>query len=199
MGRPFDRHPELSPDRILWMYSKGYFPMTFQQTGRRIHWLCPDPRTILPLDRFHVSHNLGKLVRKGRFEVALDQDVEGVIRACADRDSTWITEDLITAYVRLAELGFAHSVECRYEGQPAGGLYGVAIKGAFFGESMYHTLRDASKVALVHLVEHMKKKNFRLLDTQFNTAHLQQFGAIEIRRSQYLRLLRDALEVDTTW
>jgi leucyl/phenylalanyl-tRNA--protein transferase len=170
--------------------------MADPREGGAVSWYAPDPRAILPLEGFLPSKNLGKLVRQGRFEVVTDRDFEGVMRACADRPTTWISEELIRAYTALHRLGLAHSVECRREGRLVGGLYGVALGGAFFGESMFHRERDASKVALVHLVARLQRLGYLLLDTQFITPHLARFGAIEIAREAYEERLRVALRTN---
>lgn len=182
---------ELTPERLISAYVQGVFPMDVEGT---IEWFSPDPRTIIPLDRFHASKTLAQLCRSGTFEMRVNGAFDEVIRACADRDEgTWISPEIIVAYVRLHRLGLAHSVEAWRKGSLAGGLYGVAIGGAFFGESMFHRARDASKVALVALVERMKQRGFTLLDVQFQTAHLRRFGAVEISRRAYLRRLAAAV------
>jgi len=183
---------QLSPEVLLTAYSRGIFPMADDDGD--ILWFCPDPRTIIELDRFHASATLRQLCRRGRFEVVVNRDFSGVIRACADREEgTWISPDVVEAYCRLHELGYAHSVEAWQEGELAGGLYGVAIGGVFCGESMFHRRRDASKVALVHLVQRMKERGYSLLDVQFTTPHLTRFGAVEIPRREYLRRLEQAI------
>ncbi|MBL7977714.1 MAG: leucyl/phenylalanyl-tRNA--protein transferase [Bacteroidetes Order II. Incertae sedis bacterium] len=190
----------LAPEVLLGAYAQGIFPMAIPEENNEIYWFAPDPRAIIPLDhRFHVSKTLAKMVRRKVFEVRLDQAFEAVMRACGRRESTWISEDLITAYVRLYQQGFAHSVTCWQEGQLVGGLYGVVLGGAFFGESMFSTVRDASKVALVHLVTHLRNQGFVLLDTQFITPHLAHFGAYEISRRRYVQLLRKALRLPVSW
>ncbi len=189
----------LTPELVLYGYRHGYFPMAESIRGKEIFWYDPDPRAILPLESFHVSRNLAKLVRQGRFEVVSDRAFEEVIRACADRRSTWISEEIIRVYTELHEAGYAHSIECYQEGTLVGGLYGVALGGAFFGESMFHRVRDASKVALVHLVRRLRENGFVLLDTQYSTPHLEQFGLIEIPRIEYKRRLREALKVQASW
>jgi leucyl/phenylalanyl-tRNA---protein transferase len=160
-----------------------------------IQWFSPDPRAILPLEDFHVPHALRRLVRKKVFETTMDTAFPKVIEACAKREDTWINLEIIESYTRLHEFGCAHSVEAWKEGTLAGGLYGVAVGGAFFGESMFHDVTDASKIALVALVEHLRARKFALLDTQWLTPHLEQFGGIEISRDHYLRLLRRAVEL----
>lgn len=180
---------------LLYGYQIGAFPMAEGRDSTLIQWYAPDPRAVVPLDDFIVSRNLARLVRKERFEVVTDQDFEGVMHACADRETTWISDEIIGAYTALHQMGYAHSVECRLDGDLVGGLYGVAIGGAFFGESMFHRVRDASKVAFVHLVHALRSMGYILLDTQFTTAHLKRFGVIEIPRSQYEKELVEALKV----
>jgi len=178
---------------LLQGYRLGVFPMAM--TDGTIEWFSPDPRAILPLENFHVPHALRRLIRKQVFEIKIDSCFSEVIRACAKRKDTWINREIIESYEALHELGYAHSVEAWRENRIAGGLYGVAIGGAFFGESMFHRVTDASKISLVALMERMRERKFALLDTQWLTPHLQQFGGIEISRSQYLRLLRRAVEL----
>jgi leucyl/phenylalanyl-tRNA---protein transferase len=195
---------DLTPDLLLYAYSHGLFPMADPGGGGAVYWYAPDPRAIIPLDdRFHVPKTLRKLVRRDPFVVATNRAFEEVIRACAvpdvGRESTWISEEIIDAYMRLHHKGHAHSVECWQEDRLVGGLYGVALGGAFFGESMFHRVRDASKVALVHLVERLRAGGFRLLDTQFITPHLRQFGAREIPRRVYQHRLTEALRVHGDW
>jgi len=160
-----------------------------------IGWFSPDPRGILPLDGFRIASRLARLVRQGRFETAIDRDFAGVMRACADRreEGTWISDEILDSYTALHRLGLAHSVEAWQDGRLAGGLYGVHLGGAFFGESMFHRVRDASKVALVALVDLLNRQGFDLLDIQWVTPHLAQFGATEIPRREYLGRLRKAL------
>ena len=160
-----------------------------------IEWFSPDPRAVLPLEDFHVPHALRRLLRRKPFEITINKAFSAVIQACAERENTWINREIIDSYTRLHELGHAHSVEAWKENTLAGGLYGVAVGGAFFGESMFHRVTDASKVALVALVEHLRENKFAMLDTQWNTPHLQQFGAIEIPRERYLKMLRRAVDL----
>jgi len=160
-----------------------------------IAWFSPDPRAIIPLEDFHVPHALRRVARQKIFEIKINQRFGEVIRACAKRDDTWINAEIIESYERLYDLGYAHSVEAWKNNKLAGGLYGVAVGGAFFGESMFHRVTDASKIALVSLVEHLRARKFALLDTQWITPHLQQFGAIEIPRERYLKMLRRAIEL----
>ena len=171
--------------------------------GDEVYWYDPDPRAILPLDTFHVSRSLWRVVRNGRFEIRTNTAFAEVMRACAapapSRESTWISEEFVRAYTKLHEGGLAHSVETWLDGKLVGGLYGVSLGGFFAGESMFHRERDASKVALVHLVERMRCGGFTLLDVQFMTPHLQRFGAIEVSRRQYKKLLAYALHTSARW
>ncbi|PYJ49739.1 MAG: leucyl/phenylalanyl-tRNA--protein transferase [Verrucomicrobia bacterium] len=183
----------IDPELLLQGYRFGVFPMAKEDGA--IEWFSPDPRAILPLEDFHVPHALRRLLRKKVFETKIDNRFSKVIEACAARDDTWINREIIESYTRLHELGYAHSVEAWASGKLAGGLYGVVIGGAFFGESMFHRVTDASKIALVALVEHLRARKFMLLDTQWLTPHLQQFGGIEISRNHYLLLLRRAVEL----
>ena len=183
----------IDPELLLQGYRLGVFPMAMEDDS--IQWFSPDPRAILPLEDFHVPHALRSLVRKKLFETTIDNAFSKVIEACANREDTWINLEIIESYMRLHQLGCAHSVEAWKEGRLAGGLYGVAVGGVFFGESMFHHVTDASKIALVALVEHLRARKFALLDTQWLTPHLQQFGGIEISRDHYLRLLRRAVEL----
>jgi leucyl/phenylalanyl-tRNA---protein transferase len=183
----------IDPELLLQGYRLGVFPMAMEDDS--IAWFSPDPRAIIPLENFHVPHGLRRLVRKSAFEIKIDNSFAEVIRGCAKRKDTWINREIIESYERLRELGQAHSVEAWSKNKLAGGLYGVAVGGAFFGESMFHRVRDASKIALVGLVEHLRAKKFTLLDTQWLTPHLEQFGAVEISRAQYLKLLQHAVEL----
>jgi leucyl/phenylalanyl-tRNA--protein transferase len=183
----------IDPDLLLEGYRLGVFPMAM--SDNTIEWFSPDPRAILPLENFHVPHALRRLIIRKPFEVTMDKAFSAVIQACAERKNTWINPEIIDSYTRLHELGHAHSVEAWKENSLAGGLYGVAVGGAFFGESMFHRVTDASKVTLVVLVEYLRARQFVLLDTQWLTPHLQQFGGIEISRSHYLRLLRRAVDL----
>ncbi len=172
--------------------------MADAETGH-ISWYSPDPRAILEIDAFSVSRSLRRTIQKKIFEVKFDTQFEEVMRACGDRKETWISEEIVRSYVRLHEMGSAHSVEVWKEGKLAGGLYGVALGGAFFGESMFSSVPDASKVALVFLLAHLKERGYVLLDTQFMTPHLARFGATEIPREAYLTRLQDALRRDCTF
>jgi leucyl/phenylalanyl-tRNA--protein transferase len=174
-------------DLLLHAYRQGVFPMAVE--GGEIAWFSPDPRAIIPLDAFHVPHGLRRTLKKGCFEIRVDTSYEAVMRACARRKETWINEEILQSYVELHHLGYAHSVEAWLEGRLAGGLYGVVIGGAFCGESMFHEVTDASKVALHALVNRLRERGFSLLDTQWLTGHLTTFGATEIPRKEYQRRL----------
>jgi len=186
----------IDPALLVHAYRQGIFPMALEDD--EIGWFSPDPRGVLPLDQVHTPARLARVIRSGRFEVAIDRDFEGVMRACAaDReDGTWISEEIIESYVALHRLGMAHSVETWRAGKLAGGLYGVHLGGAFFGESMFHYETDASKVALMALVTRMRERGLSLLDVQWITPHLAQFGAVEISREEYLTCL--SLVIDQT-
>jgi leucyl/phenylalanyl-tRNA---protein transferase len=181
----------IPPDVLLDLYRNGLFPMA--DADGTIGIYDPPRRGIIPLDTFHVPDSLGKILRAHRFEIRIDAGFEEVMRACAAREETWISDDIVESYTLLHELGHAHSVEAWRGGRLVGGLYGVHLGGAFFGESMFHTERDASKVALVALVARMRAQGFSLLDTQYVTPHLERFGAIEVPRTAYRRLLASAL------
>jgi leucyl/phenylalanyl-tRNA--protein transferase len=189
---------ELAPAFLLNAYASGVFPMSDEQG--RISWYAPDPRAIIELDEFHVPRTLRSACRQNRFKIAVDRDFRRVIRGCAAREEgTWISEDMEEAYIRLHDMGLAHSVECYVGDELGGGLYGVALGGAFFGESMFHRVRDASKVALVFLVERLRERGYKLLDVQFLTEHLARFGAKEIPRNEYIVRLKVALKVSCTF
>ena len=174
----------ISAELLLEAYRNAVFPMA--SPDGKIAWFSPDPRAIIPLDDgLHVPHGLRRTLRKGRFEIRVYTAFETVMRQCAARDETWIDEQIIVSYVNLHRLGHAHSVEAWLDGRLAGGLYGVALGGAFFGESMFHEVTDASKVALHALVTRLRARGFELLDTQWLTPHLETFGALEIPRAEY--------------
>jgi leucyl/phenylalanyl-tRNA--protein transferase len=187
----------ITPQLLLRAYSIGLFPMAESAEDDQLFWVDPEKRAIFPLDTLIVSRSLAKTVRSDRFDVTVDSDFDAVIDACAapaaDREKTWINGEIRRLYRELFDMGFAHTVECRRNGELVGGLYGVALRGAFFGESMFHRERDASKVALTHLVARLKAGGFQLLDTQFMTTHLASLGAIEISRDAYHRALEEAL------
>ena len=185
---------------LLSCYARGVFPMADAREDDRVFLIDPERRGVLPLEGFHVSHRLARTVRRDPFEVRTDTAFRQVVQACAEsgpgRPETWINHPIEDLYVRLHEMGAAHTVECWLDGELAGGLYGVALGGAFFGESMFSKTRDASKVALVHLVARLIAGGFRLLDAQFMTEHLTQFGAMEISRLDYHRRLALAISAD---
>jgi leucyl/phenylalanyl-tRNA--protein transferase len=185
---------EFTPALVLAAYGAGIFPMG--ETRGRISWHSPDPRCIIDLENFHTPKRLARTYRKGVFEMRVNHNWDAVIRKCAERETTWITEPIIAVYTRLHEAGFAHSVEAYANGKLAGGLYGVSLGGAFFGESMFHEVTDASKISLVFLVQHMRERGFTLLDSQFRTEHLSQFTAVNIPRNHYLSRLERALTLD---
>jgi leucyl/phenylalanyl-tRNA---protein transferase len=190
----------IDPALLVRAYREGIFPMALEDG--EIGWFSPDPRGILPLDAVHVSRRLARVLRQGRFTVTTDQDFVGVMRACADRpddDGTWISHEIVESYATLHRLGLAHSVEVWLDGTLAGGLYGVHLGGVFFGESMFHHVTDASKVALAGLVDRLRRRGFRLLDVQWVTPHLATFGAIEIPRREYLERLEAGLARECSW
>lgn len=189
--------PEFTAELVLRAYTAGIFPMGHDDGV--IRWYSPDPRCIIPLDDFHASKRLMRTVRQGKFEMRVNHDFEGIMRLCAERDSTWITEEILRVYCELHEHGFAHSVEAYLDGEIAGGLYGVSIGGAFMGESMFHRVTDASKVSLVYLVERMKERGFVLLDSQYVTDHLSTFNALQISRKEYLERLKHALTLNCSF
>lgn len=188
----------IEPDFLLRAYCSGYFPMA-DPGSREIRWYSPDPRAIFDLSEFHTPRSLSLVVKKKQFEIEIDLQFEEVMRRCAVRKETWISEELIRSYVKLHELGFAHSVECWREQKLVGGLYGVSIGGAFFGESMFSGEKNSSKVALVNLIDRLKERGYGLLDTQFLTPHLARFGAREIPREEYLRRLEESLKRTCTF
>jgi leucyl/phenylalanyl-tRNA---protein transferase len=189
---------KLSAQLLLRAYANGIFPMADSAESRELYWYDPEMRGILPLDAFHLPRRLRKTVRRCPFELRFDSAFRAVMEACAepapDRPKTWINADILRLYTELFLDGHAHSVECWHDGRLVGGLYGVSLGGAFFGESMFSRETDASKVALVHLVARLRAGGFGLLDTQFVTEHLSQFGAVEIPRSDYRRRLARVIE-----
>jgi len=190
---------DLRPERLLQAYRCGVFP--WYDENEPICWWSPDPRAIFELDGLHVSRRLRRTYRSGRYTLTVDQDFAGVIRGCAEgrAEGTWITPEMIRAYENLHALVYAHNIEAWQEGQLVGGIYGVAIGGFFAGESMFARRRDASKVALVHLVERLRQRGFQLFDIQFRTEHTTRLGAVEIPRSEYLARLRRFLGVPATF
>jgi leucyl/phenylalanyl-tRNA---protein transferase len=191
---------EITPLVLLKAYAVGIFPMAESAEDPGLHWIEPELRGILPLDRFHVPRRLKRTIRQGVFDIRIDTDFEAVIDSCAaateGRTKTWINGRIRRLYGDLFEMGHCHTVEAWQDGRLVGGLYGVRLGAAFFGESMFSRARDASKVALAHLVGRLDAGGFRLLDTQFTTQHLKQFGAIDIDRLHYQRLLDEAIAED---
>lgn len=188
------------PQELLDCYARGVFPMGDSADDPRLFLVDPDVRGVLPLDDMHVSRSLRKVVRSDRFDVRINTAFSSVVEACAapseGREKTWINAPILNLYSALHRMGHAHSVECWRDGELVGGLYGVSLGSAFFGESMFSRERDASKVALVHLVARLRKTGFQLLDTQFTTAHLEQFGVREVSRDEFHSLLEAALLAD---
>ncbi len=197
------RNFQITPELMLRAYRVGMFPMAESRHSERLYWLDPEQRGVLPLGGFHLSRRLLRTTLSGAFEVTSDQDFGAVIASCAatapGRQDTWINTDIETLFLALHRAGHAHSIETWRDGQLVGGLYGVSIGGVFFGESMFSRATDASKVALAHLVARMRLGGYRLLDTQFVTAHLSQFGAIEVPRDDYKLMLAEAVEVRADW
>ena len=195
--------PEITPEILLKAYAAGIFPMAEDEDDPTLFWVEPRERGIMPLDGFRIGRRLARTVRADPFDVRVDHDFDAVIAGCAaprrDRDRTWISERIRRLYGELFDLGQCHTVETYRAGRLVGGLYGVRLGAAFFGESMFHRERDASKVALVHLVARLKRGGFRLLDTQFVTQHLAQFGAVEVPRRTYKQMLRNAMEHAADW
>ncbi len=195
--------PRLTPDILLRAYAEGLFPMAERRDDPTLYWVSPEKRGVLPLNGFHVPHRLARTIRSGRFTVTADRAFTEVMRACAapapGRQESWINEEIVRLYSALHAGGHAHSVESWRDGELVGGLYGVRLGAAFFGESMFSRQTDASKVALVGLVNALKRGGFVLLDTQFITSHLARFGALEIPRARYLALLADAIGREAIW
>ena len=188
---------DLRPATILRAYRHAVFP--WYNEGDPLLWWSPDPRAIFEFDRFYLSRRLMRTIRSDKFRLTINQAFSEVMHGCAERDETWITADMIEAYVRLHHLGYAHSIEVWLGGQLAGGVYGLALGGLFAGESMFFRVRDASKVALAYLIEYLRVRGFVLFDTQVLTEHTARLGAIEIPRTEYLARLQKALEVPVTF
>ncbi|MBY4630332.1 MULTISPECIES: leucyl/phenylalanyl-tRNA--protein transferase [Rhizobium] len=192
------KSPGITPDILLRAYSIGLFPMAESADDPEIFWVEPEMRGVLPLDRFHVSKSLAKTVRRHPFEIRFDHAFESVIAACAEetsgRPSTWINQTIRSLYSTLFDMGHAHTVEAWHGDELVGGLYGVSLGSAFFGESMFSRRTNASKICLVHLVDRLRERGFTLLDTQFTTEHLKTFGAIDVPKADYAALLAAAME-----
>ena len=195
MSRPAESF-EITADILLRAYSIGLFPMAESSDSSTLFWVDPKERGVFPLDGLIISKSLAKTLRADRFEVRADANFDAVVAACANREKTWINAEIRRLYRELFEAGRAHSVEVLEDGALVGGLYGVSLGAAFFGESMFHLARDASKVALAHLVARLRVGGYRLLDTQFVTPHLASLGAIEVSRSVYLQMLGRALSIE---
>jgi leucyl/phenylalanyl-tRNA--protein transferase len=193
----------LTPELVLAAYARGLFPMAEKRDDPHLYWVSPEQRGIIPLQQFHVPQRLARTVRSGKFTVTSDRAFVQVMQGCAasapGREESWINDEIVRLYTALAASGHAHSVECWQDSRLVGGLYGVKLGSAFFGESMFSKATDASKVALVALVENLRRGGFLLLDTQFITAHLARFGAVEIPRERYLTLLEKALGHEAHW
>lgn len=186
----------LTPDLLLHAYSVGVFPMAESRDDPEVFWVDPKRRGVFPIGGFRLSRSLAKTVRKGDYEVRVNHDFAAVVDGCADREETWINPEIRDRYIDLHEQGNAHSVEIYHDGDLSGGVYGVSLAGAFFGESMFSRRRDASKIALAYLLDRLEISGFTLCDTQFLTAHLASLGAVEISRASYRRQLASALEVE---
>lgn len=193
----------LTPELLLHAYCQGLFPMADPDEANALYWYEPNPRAIIPLESFHVPKRLRRTLRQEAFEIRFNSNFNAVILGCAQattgRQETWLSPELISLYAKLHKLGFAHSCESYLAGELVGGVYGVAIGGFFAGESMFARTTDASKVALVSLLQHLKQQGFRLFDTQFITPHLKQFGAYCISRAEYRRKLASALSLKTNF
>ena len=189
----------LDPAALLYGYATGVFPMAESKDDPNVFWVRPKMRGILPLESLHVSHSMRRFLKKNPFEIRFDCNFEATVKACAEREETWINKTIFDAYVTLFQNKCAHSVECYENGKLVGGLYGVSLKSAFFGESMFSRRTNASKAALFYLVERLKKGGFTLLDTQFITPHLASLGGVEIPQEEYLTLLRAALQKDASF
>lgn len=192
-----DKQPVITPELLLRAYSIGLFPMADSADDPEIFWVEPELRGIIPLDDFHISRSLAKTIRRAPFDITFNADFEGVMKGCAasapDRPTTWINSTILSLYTTLHRMGYAHSVEA-WEGEElVGGLYGVSLGAAFFGESMFSRRTDASKICLVHLVERLRERGYKLLDTQFTTEHLKSFGAIDVPKAEYEGLLARAV------
>ncbi len=194
----FNQADLLKPNNMLRLYASGAFPMADEFTGE-INWYMPEIRTIIPLNNFNIPRSLKKEIQTSKLEIKFDSDFLSVVKGCADREKTWISSELIKAYLRLKELDHVHTVETWLNNKLVGGLYGISFKGAFFGESMFSRVTQASKIALVNLINHLREKEFVLLDVQYMTDHLRMFGAKEISFMEYNNLLIKAYEKDCSF
>ncbi|MCO5147181.1 MAG: leucyl/phenylalanyl-tRNA--protein transferase [Aquamicrobium sp.] len=198
MTRPLAPGDRIAPDLLLRAYANGVFPMAESADDPEVFWVRPEMRGVIPLDAFHIPKSLGKTIQQNRFDIRFDTDFSGVIDGCAEareaRPSTWINQPIREAYGELFARGYCHTVEAWRDGALVGGLYGVTLGRAFFGESMFSRERDASKVCLAHLVERLRARGFVLLDTQFTTEHLKRFGAVDVPRAKYETMLEEALQ-----
>lgn len=186
--KKIDSEEFLKPDNMIRLYASGAFPMADEKTGA-INWYLPEERTIIPLNNFNIPRSAKKEIAKLNFEIKFDTDFKSVVLGCADRPSTWISNKLIDAYLRLHRRGYIHTVETWKDGKLVGGLYGVTFRGAFFGESMFSRVSQASKAALTALIQHLNERGYLLLDVQYMTEHLAMFGAVEITFEEYNQLL----------
>ncbi len=191
--------PELTPNLLLNAYASGVFPMAEDRDSSDIYWVNPVRRGIIPLDRFHISRSLARRMRRQDFTTSVNADFKGVVTACAGREETWINDTIFDLYSTLHTMGHAHSLEIWQDARLVGGVYGVTLGGAFFGESMFSHVTDASKMALAYLVDRLRQGGFSLLDTQFTTPHLIRLGAIDISRTEYTELLEQALQQVATF
>ncbi|MEN9810282.1 MAG: hypothetical protein RLZZ488_1849 [Pseudomonadota bacterium] len=185
---------ELSAEILILAYAQGCFPMPAAENSQIIHWYRPDPRAIIPIDMIHVSQSMKRELRRRDISIRIDGAFEDVMRACAERPDTWISDEFVRAYGELHRLGFAHSLEVLREGKMVGGIYGVTLGSAFFAESMFHHEKNMSKLALIRLAEHLLRQGYTLLECQFLTDHLRSLGAVEIDASKYMDMLNDALK-----
>ena len=196
-----EKLPQITPQDVLKAYRLGYFPMSESRDSEDVFWVLPEERGIIPLNHFHLSRSLRKKIKNNIFRVEINRDFTGMMEMCrapaTDREDSWINPQILNIYSQLHAMGHAHSVECWQDGEMVGGLYGVCLNGAFFGESMFSRVTDASKVALAHLVARLKIGNFGLLDTQFLTPHLASLGAVEVGKAAYKKLLDAALQRDS--
>ncbi len=196
-----EKLPQITPQDVLKAYRLGYFPMSESRDSEDVFWVLPEERGIIPLNHFHLSRSLRKKIKNNIFRVEINRDFTGMMEMCrapaTDREDSWINPQILNIYSQLHAMGHAHSVECWQDNEMAGGLYGVCLNGAFFGESMFSRVTDASKVALAHLVARLKIGNFGLLDTQFLTPHLASLGAVEVGKAAYKKLLDAALQRDS--